>query len=67
MYAAQPALRVLAIESTSRPLIPKSHNFTLPRSSTKMFDGFTSLCITSCFSFRYESALTVFKKIYENN
>lgn len=46
MYAAHPALLVFALESTSLPLIPKSHNFTLPFSSTSILDGFTSLCIT---------------------
>ena len=43
MYAAQPALRVLAFESTNLPLMPKSHSLKWPRSSRSMFDGFTSL------------------------
>lgn len=59
IYAAQPADRVLALESTNRPLIPKSHNLMLPRSSINKFDGFMSLCITPCSSFRYDNALTV--------
>ena len=42
MYAAQPAPFVLAFESTRRPLIPKSHNFTFPLSSSNMFDGLIS-------------------------
>ena len=42
MYAAQPAVRVKACESTSRPLIPKSHSFTRPLRSSRMLDGFTS-------------------------
>lgn len=42
MYAAQPALRVLALESTSLPEIPKSHNFMFPSSSRRMLEGFTS-------------------------
>lgn len=43
MYAAQPALLVLALESTRRPLIPKSHSLIAPLSSNKMFEGFTSV------------------------
>ena len=43
MYAAQPALRVFALESTSRPLMPKSHNLIRPRSSRRILDGFTSV------------------------
>lgn len=42
MYAAQPVL-VLAFESTRRPEMPKSQSFMLPLSSSKMFDGFTSV------------------------
>lgn len=59
IYAAHPADRVLALESTKRPLMPKSHNFMLPRSSINKFDGFMSLCITPCTSLRYDNALTV--------
>lgn len=70
MYAAQPADLVFAFESTNRPLMPKSHNFILPRSSTKMFDGFTSRWITSWLFFKKDSALTVWNcnghiRIYE--
>lgn len=43
MYGLQPASRVLAIESTSFPDIPKSHSFMLPLLSNKMLEGFTSL------------------------
>ena len=42
IYAAHPALRVLALESTNLPLIPKSQSFTLPRSSSRILEGFTS-------------------------
>ena len=42
IYAAHPALLVLAFESTSLPLIPKSHSFTVPLSSNKILEGFTS-------------------------
>lgn len=52
MYAAHPADRVFAFESTRRPLIPKSHSLILPRSSISMFDGLMSLCMTPCFSFK---------------
>ena len=43
MYAAHPALLVLALLSTSLPLIPKSHSLTTPFSSRSMFDGLTSV------------------------
>lgn len=43
MYAAHPLPRVRALESTKRPLMPKSHNFTLPSASNRIFDGLTSL------------------------
>lgn len=43
IYAAQPADLVLAFESTNLPLMPKSHSFTVPFSSRRMFDGLTSL------------------------
>lgn len=52
IYAAQPAERVLAFESTKRPLIPKSHNLIFPRSSISIFDGFTSLWMTPWLSFK---------------
>ena len=42
IYGRQPASLVFAIESTSCPLIPKSHSFMLPDLSNKIFDGFTS-------------------------
>lgn len=42
MYGRQPASLVLATESINCPLIPKSHIFTLPNVSSRMFDGFTS-------------------------
>lgn len=42
MYAAQPADLVFALESTNRPLIPKSHSLILPLSSIKILDGLTS-------------------------
>ena len=42
MYGLQPASLVLAIESTSWPLMPKSHSFMLPFLSRRMFDGFMS-------------------------
>ncbi len=42
MYAAHPALLVLALESTSRPLMPKSQSLICPRSSNRIFEGFTS-------------------------
>ena len=58
-YAAQPALLVLAIESTKRPLIPKSQSLTWPLVSRRMFEGLTSLCITPCLSFKYDKASTV--------
>ena len=56
MYAAQPAFLVKACESTSRPLIPKSHSFTLPCPSSRMLEGFTSVegcvcgrkCVVEC-------------------
>ena len=42
IYAAQPALLVFALESTNLPLIPKSHSFTFPLSSSRIFEGLTS-------------------------
>lgn len=42
MYGLQPASLVLAMESTSCPLMPKSHSFMLPFLSRRMFDGFMS-------------------------
>ena len=42
IYAAQPALLVFALESTSLPLMPKSQSFTQPPRSSKMLEGFTS-------------------------
>ena len=42
IYAAQPAPLVKALDSTSRPLIPKSHSLTLPSESIKILEGFTS-------------------------
>jgi len=59
MYAAHPALLVFALLSTSLPEIPKSQSFTPPVSSSNILLGFTSLCITPCFSFRYDNAFTV--------
>lgn len=52
MYAAQPALRVLALESTSLPEIPKSQSLMLPRSSRRMFEGLTSRWMTPWDSLR---------------
>ena len=43
IYAAQPALLVFAFESTNLPLIPKSHSFINPWSSTRILDGFMSV------------------------
>lgn len=40
-YGRQPASRVLAMESISWPLIPKSHSLIVDR-ETKILDGFTS-------------------------
>lgn len=60
MYAAHPALLVLALLSTKRPDIPKSHSFTPPVSSKRILLGLTSLWITPCFSFRYDKAFTVY-------
>lgn len=45
MYGLHPASRVLAIESTSLPDIPKSHNFMFPLLSNNILEGFTSLKI----------------------
>lgn len=42
MYGLQPASLVLAMESTSWPLMPKSHSFMLPFLSRRMFDGLMS-------------------------
>ena len=42
IYAAQPAPLVNALDSTSRPLIPKSHNLTFPSVSSSILDGLTS-------------------------
>lgn len=56
-YATHPAARVFAFELFNWPLIPKSHNLIMPRSSTRIFDGFTSRCIVS-LSLRNDSALT---------
>lgn len=67
MYAAHPAERVLALESTRRPLIPKSQSLMLPRSSISMFEGFTSRWMTPCLTFRYDKALTVCKERLEIN
>jgi len=45
-YSTHPAqavpVLVRAFESTRRPLMPKSHSLTLPFSSNRMLDGFTS-------------------------
>lgn len=62
MYAVHPAERVLAFDSTKRPLMPKSHSFILPFVSTKILDGLTSRWITPCTFLRYESAFTVYLK-----
>jgi len=42
MYGRQPASLVFAMESTSWPLMPKSHNLMLPVLSSNILDGFTS-------------------------
>ena len=42
MYGLQPASIVLATESTSWPLIPKSHIFISPRLLAKILEGLTS-------------------------
>lgn len=42
MYGRQPASRVLAMESTSWPLMPKSHSLMLPFRSRRMLDGLMS-------------------------
>ena len=47
-YAAHPALLVFALESTSRPLIPKSQSFTQPPRSSRMLDGLTSVEVILC-------------------
>lgn len=52
IYAAHPALLVFAMESTRRPLIPKSQSLIFPRSSKRILEGLTSLCITPCLSFK---------------
>ena len=47
MQGLQPASTVLANESTSCPLIPKSQSLKLPFSSTKILDGLTSVKMTT--------------------
>ena len=42
MYGWHPASRVLAMESTSWPLMPKSQSLILPSRCSRIFDGFTS-------------------------
>lgn len=44
MYGLQPASLVLAMESTSWPLMPKSQSFMFPFLSNRMFDGLMSAC-----------------------
>ena len=42
MYGLHPASLVFAMESTSWPLMPKSHNLMFPWRSRRMLEGFTS-------------------------
>ena len=42
MYGLHPTSMVLAMESTSLPEIPKSHNLNSPFLLIRMFEGFTS-------------------------
>lgn len=70
MYGLQPASRVRAIESTSFPDIPKSHNFIFPLRSNKILDGFTSLqkkihnCIISSYKTLSQCKLADRQEVY---